>query len=75
MMKIKLYENWNVIARKAWSCRLMILAGLLSGTEVVLPMFEESIPKGLFAVLSMVAMTSAFVARLVAQQEVDDDAK
>lgn len=72
-MKIELYGNWKTIAKKAWSCRLMILAGLLSGAEAILPSFEESIPKSLFAVLSMIAITSAFVARLVAQNEVDDE--
>lgn len=47
----------------------MVLAGVLSGVEVILPLFHTSIPHGLFAVLSAVATASAFVARLLAQRE------
>lgn len=68
-----LYDNWKTIAHKAWSCRLMILAGLLSGIEAILPLFVDNIPKGLFSALSMAAITSAFVARLVVQKGVDDE--
>jgi len=46
----------------------MILAGVLSGCEVILPFFSEEIPRNLFAVLSFVAVAAAFVARLVAQK-------
>jgi hypothetical protein len=64
-----LYENWREILRKAWSIRLMVLAGLLSGIEVVLPFFSEDIPRGPFAALSLVAVTAAFIARLMAQKD------
>lgn len=46
----------------------MILAGILSGVEVILPFFSEDIPRNLFAVLSFIAVAAAFVARLVAQK-------
>lgn len=67
---MKLYDNWKTIVRKAWSIRLMLIAGLLSGCEVVLPLFSEAIPRSVFASLSMLAVSGAFVARLVAQQDV-----
>ena len=67
---MKLYDNWKEILRKAWSIRFLVIAGLLSGAEVILPLFHESIPKNLFAALSMVFVTAAFVARLVAQRDV-----
>ena len=63
-----LYPNWREIARRAWSIRLLVLAGILSGLEVILPFFSEDIPRNLFAVLSFVAVSAAFVARLVAQK-------
>jgi hypothetical protein len=67
---MKLYDNWKEILRKAWSIRFMVIAGVLSGIEVVLPLFHENIPKNLFATLSMVFVTAAFVARLVSQRNV-----
>lgn len=63
-----LLNDWREILRKAWSIRLIILAGLLSGIEVVLPFFSASMPHGVFAGLSFVAVSGAFVARLVAQK-------
>ena len=66
---MKLYGNWKEIIRKAWSIRFMIIAGVLSGVEVILPLFHENIPKNVFAALSLVFVTFAFVARLVAQRD------
>ena len=68
---MKLYDNGMDILRKAWSIRLMVLAGLLSAVEVVLPLFADSIPRGTFAALSGITVAAAFVARLVAQQDVE----
>jgi len=65
-----LYTNWKEILRKAWSIRFMILAGVLSGVEVILPFFSDAIPRGPFAALSFVAVSAAFVSRLVAQRDV-----
>ena len=67
---MKLYDNWKEILRKAWSIRFMIIAAILSGIEVILPFFNESIPKNVFAALSFVFVSAAFVARLVAQRDV-----
>ena len=67
---MKLYDNWKEILSKAWSIRFMILAGVFSGIEVVLPLFHDSIPKNIFAALSLVFVTLAFVSRLVAQRDV-----
>ena len=67
---MKLYDNWKEILRKAWSIRFMLIAGVLSGIEVVLPLFHDSIPKNIFAALSLVFVTLAFVSRLVAQKEI-----
>lgn len=67
---MKLYANWKQIVRKAWSVRFMILAGVLSGCEVILPLFSDVIPRNTFAVLSMLAVSAAFVSRIVAQKDV-----
>lgn len=63
-----LKDDWKLILRRAWSVRLILLAGLLSGCEVVLPLFVADIPRNVFAALSIVATTAALVARLVAQR-------
>lgn len=72
---MKLLSDWKAIARKAWSFRLMILAGAFSTAEVVLPMFVDTMPRAIFATLSMIAITGAMIARLIAQQGLTDDAE
>lgn len=67
---MKLYENWKDIVKKAWSVKFMIIAGVLSAVEVILPFFEDRFPRGLFAALSGISVGAAFVARLVAQKDV-----
>jgi len=66
---MRLYDNWRTILKKAWSIRLMILAGVLSGIEIVVPLFADSLPRGVFAALSFASVAAAFVARLVAQND------
>ena len=67
-----LIANWRQVLKHAWSIRIIILAGLLSGVEVVLPIIDGfiDIPRGVFAGASMLATAGAFVARLVAQSKV-----
>jgi hypothetical protein len=65
---MKLDPKWREICRRAWSIRLMLLGGALSGLEVILPLFSHTMPTGVFAALSGVTVCAAFVARLVAQE-------
>lgn len=62
-----LIPDWKRILTKAWSVRLMYLAGALSAIEAVLPLFQSRIPHGLFAIGTLVITFAAVVARLVAQ--------
>ncbi len=64
---MELLPDWKRIARRAWSFRLTIIAALLSGAEVVLPLFIDVLPRNLFASLSFVAVVGAAVARVVSQ--------
>lgn len=70
---MELKGNWRDIALKAWSFRFIILAAVLSGFEVALPILREAIeplgliPTGAFAALSFVATAAAGIARVVAQ--------
>lgn len=67
---MQLVPDWRHVLRKAWSVRLILLAGLLTGIEVVLPLLGDAypIPTGLFAILSLVVTMAAFVMRLVSQK-------
>lgn len=64
---MRLLPDWKRIARRAWSIRLSIIAAMLSGAEVVLPLFIDVLPRNLFASLSFVAVVGAAVARVVSQ--------
>lgn len=69
-----LVANWRRVLRYAWSIRLILLAGLLSGLEVAMPyMVALPIPTGVFAALSLVVTMAAFVARLVAQKDISNE--
>jgi hypothetical protein len=68
-----LVSNWRAVLCRAWSIRLLLLAGVLSGAEVALPLIGiEVIPPRLFAALSGIVAAAAFVARLLAQKGITD---
>ncbi len=72
---MRLVAEWWRVLRYAWSIRLLVLAGILSGAEIALPLIQDllPIPRGVFAGLSFAATAGAFVARLVAQQSISGD--
>ena len=65
---MRLYSNWRYIVRKAWSVRLMFLAGMLTSCEVILPIYTDVIPRGIFSILTIIAVTGGLIARIVAQK-------
>jgi hypothetical protein len=69
---MKLIPDWRRVLQKAWSIRLLILAGVLSGAEMALPLFHGFLPihPGVFTSLTFVTVAAAFVARLIAQDSV-----
>lgn len=68
--KIVLLEDWRRIARRAWSIRLSFVAAVFTAAEVVVPLFGDVLPRGVFVLLAFIASIGATVARLVAQPEV-----
>jgi hypothetical protein len=66
---MNLVYGWENIIKRAWSVRLVIIASLLSGLEVIIPMFSDYFPRGLFAVISFVVTVGALVARITAQPD------
>jgi polyferredoxin len=71
---VKVLWNWRQILRRAWSIRLILLAGLFSGLEVAFAVFADSppIPRGTFASLSGLTTMAAFIARVIAQKDVSE---
>lgn len=67
----KLHDDWRRILRHAWSIRLLVLAMVLSGAEMALPLIQNllAIPPGVFAALSALATGGAFGARIMAQKK------
>jgi hypothetical protein len=68
---MSLIADAHWVLTKAWSVRFTVLAALLSGLEVVVPLLSNFIPHGPFAVLSFVSTVAAFFARFQAQQHQD----
>lgn len=69
---MKLVSDWRAVLQRAWSVRLMLLAALLSAAEVTLPFLGDFIAPGLLAALSVLTVSAAFVARLLAQRNMND---
>ena len=73
----RLLPDWRDILRRAWSIRLMLLAGLLTGCEAVLSAMGTEwlpVPRWARMVILFGVLGAAFVARLLAQQGADDGA-
>jgi hypothetical protein len=68
---MQLYTNWKDIVKKAWSIKFIILAAILSASEVILPLFFDYFDRGTFAILSFIAVSGAFISRLIAQKDVE----
>ena len=68
---MKISAHWKLLVRYTWSVRFIALAGFFSGLDVVLPLFAESMPRGIFATLSMFSAVCGGVARVVDQPEME----
>lgn len=66
---MRLIPNWRDVLTRAWSVRLMLLAAVLSGVEIILPFIGMSgwLPDGLFAAFSFLVVAGAFIARFISQ--------
>ena len=66
-------DDWRVVAKKAWSMRLILACAALSGMETALPMLSGWMPSGVLAGLSFVTAIAAAVSRVVMQEELHND--
>ena len=61
-----LVPQWRRVLRRAWSIRFNLIGGVFAAAEVILPLYQNDIPRGTFAALSGVTVIGGIVARLVA---------
>lgn len=69
---MRLVDEWQWLVKRAWSVRLLAIAAVLSGIEVMIQVMaaysvDPGIPPGLFSILSGLVTVAALVARFVAQ--------
>lgn len=74
-----LIDDWKLVLKKAWSIRLILLAGFFSGLEsgmqiaMALHWLDEyPIPPGVLAFTGFILGNAAFIARILAQQSVSN---
>lgn len=68
---MKLDRDWKKIAMRAWSVRLGLIAAILAGLEVAVPLLQYvlPIPQGVFAALAFLVTVAANIARLIQQKD------
>ena len=76
-MQIQLIPNWDKVLKRAWSLKLIAIAGLFSGIEAALailpPEWTIWMPAGFWPALTMAVTAAAFGARLVAQDSLKNE--
>lgn len=73
-MKPRLIPEWQRVLKRAWSIRLILLAGLLTGCEALINVFgvnQLPVPSWARSIIVLGVIGGAFVTRLLAQN--DDD--
>lgn len=69
-----LIHNWKDILKRAWSIRLMLLAGLLTGLSVAVELIDADllgISPLIFAAVAGLVNMAALIARLLPQARLD----
>jgi len=72
---MKLLDEWKYIVSKAWSFRLILLSGALTGIDVLMPSLTGQLPDRTFAILSALVACAAAIARVLAQPVATDASK
>ena len=69
---MKLIPNAKDVLMRAWSVRLIVLAGALSGLEVAAQLWLPDWPDGVVAVFSGAISAVALFARVAAQSDLEE---
>lgn len=68
-----LVPNWRKVLKHAWSVRLIVLAGLLTGCEGILPLLPVLLPSltvQIVALVTFAVLAAAVISRFIAQEKV-----
>lgn len=68
----RLLPDWRQVLLHAWSARLNYLSALCSSAELILPLWQDDIPRGLFAALAVLASLLATYFRIIPQKRFHD---
>lgn len=67
MNRPTLIANWRKTLLHSWSSRLAIASSVLGCLELMLPLFQDAIPRGPFAAASLALAILVPIARIVSQ--------
>jgi hypothetical protein len=67
-----LRPNTSNLIKHSRTIKWGVLAGVMSGVEAIVPLFNAAMPRGIFAALSFVAVCGALWARLLVNQRTDE---
>ncbi|RZJ12084.1 MAG: hypothetical protein EOP39_04665 [Rubrivivax sp.] len=70
---MRLIPDWRLVARKAWSIKLALIAAALGGLELLLQFLTPAQPSGRFIAAAVVVNICAALARVVAQPKLRGD--
>ncbi len=75
MKRLKLVPNARRLLRHSWTSHILILGGLLTAAEAVLPCLSgtDLIPPSAFPVVAFGVVFAAFIARYLLQEALHDD--
>lgn len=68
LTNIELIPEWKKVLKRAWSFRFIVLSGVFSVLEMLLPTFIDFMPRFVFGGLALATIVASGVARVVAQQ-------
>jgi hypothetical protein len=71
--EMRLLPDWKQILKKAWSVRFLVLAGVFSTAEVVLPLFVQDMPRGIFVALTSISILGSLFSRVIVQKGLRND--
>ena len=76
---MKLIDDWQWVLKKAWSIKLILLAGFFSGLEAAMQIAmmlhwldQYPIPPGILVAVSFFISNFAFAFRMIAQRKKPD---
>lgn len=72
-----LIDNWKAVVTSAWSMRLMLVAVVLSGVEVMFPEFKDALglDAATYAAVNGLIVAAAALSRILVQSNVTPEPK